>query len=210
MDEQKCPLDIQMSIRPVDEQKCPLHINICPFVHWTNRNVHWTSKCPFVHWTNGRMVLSNGKHSSLLYPHGVRLSQIRSLQLTWHCKRYICPLDINKFPFVHWANRNVHSSIGRTEMSIGHSNVRSSIGRTEMSIGHSNVHLSIGQTEMSIGHSKVHSSITRTEMSIGHPNVQLSIGRMDEWTLSNSKHSSLLSTWGQTQSDYVITASLAL
>ena len=93
-------------------------------------------------------------------------------------------------------------------MSIGHSNVRSSIGRTEMSIGHSNVHSSIGQTEMSTGHSYVHSSIGRTEMSIGHPNVQLSIGRMDEWTLSNSKHSSLLSTWGQTQSDYVITASL--
>ena len=49
------PLDIHMSIRPVDEQKCPLDINICPFVHWTNRNVHWTSKCPFVYWTNGRM-----------------------------------------------------------------------------------------------------------------------------------------------------------
>ena len=79
-----------------------------------------------------------------------------------------------------------------------------------MSIGHSNVHLSIGQTEMSIGHSNVHSSIGRTEMSIGHPNVHSSIGRMDEWTLSNGKHSSLLSTWGQTQSNYVITASLAL
>ena len=118
-----------------------------------------------------------------------------------------CPLDINKCLFVHWANRNVHSSIGRTEMSIGHSNVRSSIERTEMSIGHSNVHSSIGQTEMSID---IHMSIGRTEMSIGHRNVQLSIGRMDEWTLSNSKHSSLLSTWGQTQSDYVITASLAL
>ena len=36
------------------------------------------------------------------------------------------------------------------------------------------------------------------------------IGRMDELTLSNGNHSSLLSTWGQTQSDYVITASLAL
>ena len=70
-----------------------------------------------------------------------------------------------------------------------------------MSIGHSNVHLSIGQTEMSIG---------RTEMSIGHPNVHSSIGRMDEWTPSNGKHSSLLSTWGQIQSNYVITASLAL
>ena len=28
----------------------------CPFVHWTRRNVHWTFKCPFVHWTSiGRM-----------------------------------------------------------------------------------------------------------------------------------------------------------
>ena len=124
-----------------------------------------------------------------------------------------CPLDINKCPFVHWANRNVYSSIGRTEMFIGHSNVRSSIGRTEMSIGHSNVHSSIGQTEMSIGHSYVYSSIGRTEMSIGHPKcpiVHWTKGRMDEWTLSNNKHSSLLSTWGKTQSDYVITASLAL
>ena len=63
---------------------------------------------------------------------------------------------------------------------------------------------------MSIGHSNVHLSIGQTEMSIGHPNVHSSIGRMDEWTLSNGKHSSLLSTWGQTQSNYVITASLAL
>ena len=121
-----------------------------------------------------------------------------------------CPLNINKCPFVHWTNRNVHSSIGRTEMSIGHSNIHSSIRQTETSIGHSNVHSSIGRTEMSIGHPNVHSSIGRTEMSIGHQNVHLSIGRMDEWTLSNGKHSSLLSTWGQTQSNYVITASLAL
>ena len=28
LDERKCPLDIQMFIRPVDEQKCPLDINI--------------------------------------------------------------------------------------------------------------------------------------------------------------------------------------
>ena len=87
---------------------------------------------------------------------------------------FTCPLDIYKCPFVHWTNRNVHWT-------------------------YINVHLSIGRTEMSIGHSNVHSSIGRTEMSIGHPNVHSSIGRMDEWTLSNGKHSSLLSTWGQTQ-----------
>ena len=39
--------------------------------------------------------------------------------------------------------------------------------------------------------------------------IQMSIRPMDEWTLSDSKHSSLLSTWGQTPSDYVITAFLA-
>ena len=51
-------------------------------------------------------------------------------------------------------------------------------------------------------------------MSIGHPNVHSSIGRteMDEWkwTLSNGNHSNLLSTWGQTQSDYAITASIGI
>ena len=39
--------------------------------------------------------------------------------------------------------------------------------------------------------------------------IQISTRTLDEWTLSNGKHSSLLSTWGQTQSDYIITASLA-
>ena len=93
---------------------------------------------------------------------------------------------------------------------------------------------------MSIGHSKVHSSSGPTEMSIGHRymsirpldkqkcpldiqmfirpmdeqkcllNIQTSIRPMDEWILSDGKYSSLLSTCGQTQPDYVITASLAL
>ena len=47
LDEQKCPVDIQMSIRPVDEQKCPLDIQM--FIR------------PMDEWT-----LSDGKHSSLL------------------------------------------------------------------------------------------------------------------------------------------------
>ena len=165
LDEQKCPLDIQMSIRPLDEWTlsnantlvsyphgvrlsqitslqlpcivnvtCPLDINKCPFVHWTNRNVHWTFKCPFVHWTNRNVHWTfkypfvhwtnrnvhwtfkcpfvywtnrnvhwtskcpfvhwtNGhslKASTLVSnPHGERLSQITSLQLPWHCKRYM-------------------------------------------------------------------------------------------------------------------------
>ena len=37
-DKQKCPLDIQMSIRPLDDT-----------------NVQWTLKFPFVQWTDGRM-----------------------------------------------------------------------------------------------------------------------------------------------------------
>ena len=238
LDKQKCPLDIQMSIRPLDE------------------------------WTNGHCLMAT---TLVSYPHGVRFSQITSLQLP--CTVNVtCPLDI----------KNVHSSIGQTEMSIGHSYVRSSIGRTEMSIGHSNVHsssgrtemsirhsnvhssngrteMSIGRTEMFIGHSNVHSSIGQTEMSIRHSNVhsssgptemsighkymsirpldkqkcpldiqmsirpvdeqkcpldiQMSIRPLDEWTnghcLMAIKHSSLLSTWGQTQFTY-ITAYLAL
>ena len=58
----------------------------CPFVHWTNRNVHWAFKCPFVHWTNGHCRMAS---TLVSYPHGVRLSQITSLQLPWHCKRYM-------------------------------------------------------------------------------------------------------------------------
>ena len=95
-----CPLDIYKC--PLDEQKCPLDIYKCPFVywmirnvhwtfkclfvHWTNRNVHWTSKCPFVQWTNGHCLMAS---TLVSYPHGVRLSQITSLQLPWHRKRYM-------------------------------------------------------------------------------------------------------------------------
>ena len=142
-----------MSIRPLGKQKCPFVHWTNRNVHWTNRNVHWALKCPLdIHMSicpvdelkcpldiqmsirpMDERTLSNGKYSSLQSTWG----QTQSLQLPWHCKCYICPLDINKSPFVHWANRNVHSSIGRTEMSIGHSNVHSSIG-------HSYVHSSIG------------------------------------------------------------------
>ena len=76
----------------------------------------------------------------------------------------------------------------------------------EMFTGHTEIpiRLSIGQTEMSIKHSNVHSSTGRTEMSSGHLNVHSSNGPIDEWTLSDGKHSSLLSTWGYAQSYYVI------
>ena len=70
LDKQKCPLDIQMSIRPVHEQKCPLDIQM--------------SIRPMDEWTNGHCLMAS---TLVSYPHGVRLSQITSLQLTWHCKR---------------------------------------------------------------------------------------------------------------------------
>ena len=47
-------------------------------------------------------------------------------------------------------------------------------------------------------------------MSVRPLHIQMSIRPLDEWTPSNGKHSSLLSTWGQSQSNYVITASWAL
>ena len=88
-----------------------------------------------------------------------------------------CPWDVNKCPL---ANRNVYSSIGRAEMSIGHSNIRSFIGRTEMSIGHSNVHSSIGQTEMSIRHKYM--SIRPLDEQKCPLDIQMSTRPLDEWT----------------------------
>ena len=72
LDKQKCPLDIQMSIRPVDEQKCPLDIQM--------------SIRPLDEWTNGHCLIAS---TLVCCPHGVRLNQITSLQLPWHCKRYM-------------------------------------------------------------------------------------------------------------------------
>ena len=72
LDEQKCPLDIQMSIRPMDEQKCPLDIQM--------------STRPLDEWTNGHCLMATTLVSC---PHGVRHSQITSVQLPWHCKRYM-------------------------------------------------------------------------------------------------------------------------
>ena len=36
--------------------------------------------------TNGHRLMAS---TLVSYPHGVRLSQITSLQLPWHCKRYM-------------------------------------------------------------------------------------------------------------------------
>ena len=59
-----------MSIRPLDEQKCPLDIQM--------------STRPLDEWTNGHCLMAT---TLVPYPHGVRLSQIKSLQVPWHCKR---------------------------------------------------------------------------------------------------------------------------
>ena len=88
LDKQKCPLDIQMSIRPVDEQKCPLdiHMSIRPVDEQKCPLDIQMSIRPLDEWTNGHCVMAS---TLVSYPHGVRLSQITSLQLTWHCKRYM-------------------------------------------------------------------------------------------------------------------------
>ena len=72
LDKQKCPLDIQMSIRPLDEQKCPLDMQM--------------SARPLDEWTKGHCLMAT---TLVSYPHRVRLSRITSLQLPWHCKRYM-------------------------------------------------------------------------------------------------------------------------
>ena len=77
-----------------------------------------------------------------------------------------------------------------------------------MSIGHSNVHSSIGPNQQKCP-LDIQMSIRPVDKQKCPLDIQISIRPLDEWTLSNGKHSSLLSTWGQTQSDYIITASLA-
>ena len=87
-------------------------------------------------------------------------------------------------------------------MSIGHSNVHSSSGRTEMSIGHKYMSIRpLDEQKCPLDIQMSIRSVDEQKMSIGHPNVHSSIGRIDEWTLSNGQHSSLLSTWGHTQLD---------
>ena len=145
----------------------------CPFVQWTNRNVHWRFKCPFVQWTNGHCRMLN---TSVSYPQGVMLDRITSLQQFWHCKSKM--------------------SIGQTEMSIGHSYVHSSSGRTEMSIGHK--YMSIRPLDEQKCLLDIQMSIRPLDEHKCPLDIQMSIRPMDEWTLSNGNHSSLLSTWGQT------------
>ena len=144
----------------MDEQKCPLDINICPFVHWTNRNVHWTSKCPFVHWTNGHCLMAN---TLVSYPHGVRLSQITSLQLPC-IVNVTCLLDIN-----------VHSSIGRTEMSIGHS-------KTNRNVHWTFKYISIRPLDKQKCPLDIQMPIRPLDEQKCPLDIQMSIRPLDEWT----------------------------
>ena len=109
-----------------------------------------------------------------------------------------CPLNVNKCLFVHWTNRNVH-------------------WETEISIRPLDEHKCPLDIQMSIRPLDEQKCPLDIQMSIRPVDeqkcpldIQMSIRPVDEWTLSNGKYSSLLSTWGQTQSNYVITASLAL
>ena len=92
LEEQKCPLDIQMSIRALDKQECPLDIqmSIRPLDIQMSIRPLDKQKCP-IHMGSDSVRL---RHYSFL---GI-------VNVT-------CPLDVNKCPFVHCTNRNVHSSI---------------------------------------------------------------------------------------------------
>ena len=92
-----------------------------------------------------------------------------------------------------------------------------SIGQTEMSIRPldeqkcpSDIQMSIRPLDEQKCPLDIQMSIRPLDEQKCPLDIQMSIRPLDEWTLSNGKHSSLLSTWGQTQSDYIITASLAL
>ena len=104
MDEQKCPLDIQMSNSPLDEQKCP-------FVHWTNG--HCLMASTLVSYPHGVRRMLN---TSVSYPQGVMVDRITSLQQFWHCRSKMS-IGQTEMSIGH---SYVHSSNGRTEMSIGH------------------------------------------------------------------------------------------
>ena len=99
---------------PLDIYKCLFVHWTNRNVHWTYINVHlsigrteMSIGHSNVHSSIGRTEMSIGHqnvHSSIgrmdewtlsnastlvSYPHGVRLNQITSLQLPWHCKRYM-------------------------------------------------------------------------------------------------------------------------
>ena len=76
----------------------------CPFVLWTNRNVHWTFKCPFVQRTNRNV------HWTFKCPF-VSLDQLK------------CPMDelnISVDPLDEWTFQLAQWTNGHLKMSIGH------------------------------------------------------------------------------------------
>ena len=162
-----------MSIRPLDKQKCPLNIQM------SIRPVD-QQKCPL----------------------DIQMS-IRPMD------EQKCPLDIQMSirPMDEWTNG--HCLMASTLVSYPHG-VRRMLNMTVsypqgvmldritslQQFWHCKSKMSIGRTEMSIEHKYM--SIRPLDEQKCPLDIQMSIRPLEEWTLSNSKHSSLLSTWGQT------------
>ena len=244
LDEQKCPLDIQMSIRPYDEwtlsngdhfsllftwgqtqsdyvitaslhcniNKCPfvhwtnrnVHWTfICPFVHWTNRNVHWTFKCPFVHWTN-RNVHWTFKCPFVHWTFKCLFVHWTNRNVHWTFKSpFVQWTNRNvhwtfKCPFVQWTNRNVHWTFKcpfvhwANRNAIGHSNVHSSIGPREMSIGHQ--YMSIRPLDKQKCPLDIQMSIRPLDEQKCPLDIQMSIRPLDK---QNIRHSNVHSSNGR-------------
>ena len=122
-----------------------------------------------------------------------------------------CSLDINKCPFVHCTNRNVHSlSIRPVDEQKCPLDIQMSIRPLDQQKCTLGTQMSIRPLDKQKCPLDIQMSIRPVDEQKCPLDIQMSIRPLDEWALSNGKHSSLQSTWGQTQSDYVITASLAL
>ena len=111
-------LNVYSSSGQMDISKCPSDIWICPLVQWTNGHIEMSIGHLNVQSSNGRMDMSNAsitcKHISAWVPH---LSIDKRHYQHYQALSYLV-LNINN---VHWTYKIVHSTIGRTEMSIGHS-----------------------------------------------------------------------------------------
>ena len=101
----------------------------------------------------------------------------------------LCSIILRHYSSSQWRSKS-YMFIGYNEMSIGH---------TEMSILPSDKEKCPLDIQMSIR------PLDEQKCPV---DIEMSIRPMDRWTLSDGKHSSLLSTWGYAQSYYVIIALL--
>ena len=157
-----------MSIRPLDKQKCPLNIQM------SIRPVD-QQKYPL------DIQMSIRPMDEQKCPLDIQMS-IRPLD------EQKCPLDIQMS--IRPLDSSLLSTWGQTDVK--HDSFLSTGGYAWSHY----VITAIGQTEMSIGHKYM--SIRPLDEQKCPLDIQMSIRPLDEWTLSNGKHSSLLSTWGQT------------